>query len=64
MKQKEEVTVIVESLCKNGLLTLQKTDRARYVVKEALKEIRCRKYAERHKVAPKWNNFNSLPKGD
>lgn len=47
MKRNEEVKIIVDSLVKNELLEEKKTDRARFVVKEAIKEIRNRKFKKK-----------------
>lgn len=47
MKRSREVTIIVKSLVENGLLEQKKTDRARFVIKEAIKEIRCERYKEK-----------------
>ena len=49
MKRNEEVKIIVDSLVKNELLEEKKTDRARFVVKKAIKEIRNRKFKKKKK---------------
>lgn len=47
MKRSREVAIIVNALFTNHLITERQTDRARYVIKEAIKDIRREKYEER-----------------
>lgn len=47
MKRSREVSVIIEALVREGLLNSEKTDIARRVVKESIKEIRRERYAEK-----------------
>lgn len=47
MKRKEEVEIIVNALYDSGLVDEKKTDRARFVIKEALKDIRTKKFKEK-----------------
>lgn len=47
MKRSKEVTIIVDSLVQSGLLEERNTDRARCVIKNAIKEIRIERYKER-----------------
>lgn len=50
MKRSKEVTIILNALVDAGLITQGKTDRARCVIEDAIKEIRCEQYKERHKT--------------
>lgn len=50
MKRSREVTIIVNSLVDNQLIAENQTDRARYVIKEAIKDIRRERYVEKRKV--------------
>lgn len=47
MKRKEEVTVLVSSLINTGLIEKKNSDRARCVLKEAIKDIRREKYKQK-----------------
>lgn len=47
MKRSAEVAIIIDALVKNGLLQENKTDRARCVIKEAIKDIRRERYREK-----------------
>lgn len=47
MKRSREVTIIINSLVENGLLHEGKTDRARGVIKHAIKKMRVEKYREK-----------------
>lgn len=47
MKRSREVTIIVNSLVANQLIAENQTDRARYVIKEAIKDIRRERYVEK-----------------
>ena len=49
MKRSREVSIIICALVENGLLEIEKTDRARHVVKEAIKEIRRECHKEKTK---------------
>ena len=49
MKRSREVTILVEALKASGLLEERKTDRARFVIKNAIKDIRREQYAESQK---------------
>ena len=49
LKRNKETAIIVEALIEAELIDLEKTDRARYVVKEALKKIRKEKYEKKQK---------------
>lgn len=53
MKRKEEVTIIIDALCRSDLLDPKRLDEARGIVKGALTEIRCRKYAAGQVESPK-----------
>lgn len=47
MKRSREVTIMVNSLVANQLIAENQTDRARYVIKEAIKDIRRERYEEK-----------------
>lgn len=47
MKRKEEIAIIVSAFVEDGLITTEETDRAKCVTKEALNQIRVKKFAER-----------------
>ncbi len=47
MKRSREVAIIVNALVDNQLITESQTDRARYVIKEAIKDIRRERYERR-----------------
>ena len=47
MKRSREVTIIVDALTAEGLLNADKTDRARHIIKEAIKEIRVQRFKEK-----------------
>lgn len=47
MKRKEEVDILTSSLLKSGLIEERKSDRVRFVLKEALKEIRRRRHKQK-----------------
>ena len=49
MKRKEEIEIIVDAFCEAGLITEEETGRAKCVTKEALKQIRVKKFEERKK---------------
>lgn len=55
MKRSKEIAIIVNSLVENGLLQENKTDRARCVIKEAIKDIR----RERHREKQTKNCYES-----
>ena len=47
MKRSREVSIIVEALVVNSLLDGNRTDKARFVIKEAIKEIRRERYQKK-----------------
>ena len=49
MKRNREASIIVEMFVETGLIEPQKTDRARYVAKEAMKKIRRERFEEKQK---------------
>ena len=53
MKRKEEIEIIVDALNRNGLIDPKKIGNVREIVKGALVEIRCRKYAQGQIESPK-----------
>lgn len=53
MKRKEEIEIIVDALNRNGLIDPKKISSAREIVKGALVEIRCRRYAQGQVESPK-----------
>ncbi len=50
MKRSREVSIIVDALVTNELIEQRQSDRARHIVKEAIKDIRKERYAERRKI--------------
>ena len=56
MKRSREVTILVNALIQNGLLEESKSDRARCVIKMAIKEIRKERYAEKSVYARQNSN--------
>lgn len=53
MKRKEEIEIIVDALNRNGLIDPKKIGSVREIVKGALVEIRCRRYAQGQIESPK-----------
>lgn len=53
MKRREEIEIIVDALNRNGLIDPKKIGNVREIVKGALVEIRCRKYAQGQVESPK-----------
>lgn len=47
MKRSREVSIIVDALVSNGLIEQRQSDRARHIVKEAIKDMRKERYAEK-----------------
>ena len=50
LKRSREVSIIVDALVTNGLIEQRQSDRTRHIVKEAIKDIRKERYAERRKI--------------
>ena len=48
MKRKDEISIIVNSLLKEGLIDEKQSDRARSIVGGSIKTINARKYSENH----------------
>lgn len=48
MKRKDEISIIVNSLVKEGLIDEKQSDRARSIVGGSIKTINARKYSENH----------------
>ncbi|MBE5932947.1 MAG: hypothetical protein E7263_05985 [Lachnospiraceae bacterium] len=49
MKRSREVSIIVDALVINELIEQRKSDRARHIIKEAIKDIRREQYEERQR---------------
>ncbi len=47
MKRNKEITIIVDALVTNNIITDRQTDRTRSVIKEAIKDIRRERYKEK-----------------
>lgn len=53
MKRREEIEIIVDALNRNGLIDPKKIGNVKEIVKGALVEIRCRRYAQGQVESPK-----------
>lgn len=53
MKRSKEITIIVDALIANNIITDRQTDKTRSVIKEAIKDIGRERYEEKQIKRPK-----------